>query len=152
MSIFSGFFGLLQFLLGFFDLVLFLCEKEHEVICPFQEFAHLCRRKGSIHDAGQVVELMAEERGVFILAMAEDIFDHPVVGIEGQGLVASEHGGVEIIAPAVELHHVGHTAGFLAEGDHGGDVLIFELLDSDLQVLLAEGFPEGLGQGVGLFL
>ena len=89
--------------------------------------------------------------GIFVF---ENVLHKIVICIQSQSLVCGEHAHVHgaHAVHGVHLHHILHTSSFLGEGDNGRDVLIFQLLDFDCQLVVVQCFLEDFGQSVCLIL
>ena len=64
-----------------------------------------------------------------------------MTGIQNQRLAfpAEAHAHIHSLH-GIHLHHILHSAGFLRQCDHGRDLLVFQLLDFDLDGILLENF------------
>ena len=78
----------------------------------------------------------------------KDVLHQFVVDVQNQRLVTTEHGWIHAVH-IVHLHHILHTAGLLRYSQHGGNALVFQLLDLNLKLIIAKSLLEGLSQSLG---
>ena len=92
---------------------------------------------------GQIVKLLADLSGVFSVFVVQHEFHQLVVGVQHQGLRYREHICAAAVH-AVHLHHIGHSAALLGNGDHGGHRLILKLLYLHFQLIVSKGLLKDL--------
>ena len=102
-------------------------------------------------DHSQIVKLFAEQIHMFAVLVLQNVLNQLVVGVQDQSFSAAEHTQIHAVH-AVHLHHILHSAAFLGEGNHGGDILVLHLLYFYVQLVIAESLLEGFGQSLGCLL
>ena len=85
---------------------------------------------------------------MFAILVLQNVLNQLVVGVQNQSFSTAEHTQIHAVH-AVHLHHILHSAAFLGEGNHGGDILVLHLLYFYVQLVIAESLPEDFSQRIG---
>ena len=85
-------------------------------------------------DHCQIIQLLAEQGCVVVLAILQNVLNERMFCIQDQGFLSAEHGRIHA-GHAIHLHHILHPAALLGKRYHGGYIFVFQVLNFDGQAI-----------------